>query len=457
MSLTAPIQMSRIRGCALASVAFLAAAAAAQDVPAVATQPATAAAEFPGSQPAAVASPQPTSRGARESWLRVIRDDVNVRARPDTASVAVVRVPRGAVLHATGQDDFGWYRIIPPEGVFSYVAGEHIRREGAEGVVDVQSGTLRVRVGSLVHALDPLQSDVHALLERGARVRILGAQGDWLKIAPPPKVRLYISGDLVEPISAELAGHLQALAVATSRPTPTIAERAGIPTPTSTPAGPDLNGAWGQRLVKIEQEIAAEGRKPLLEQGWADALAALRPIAEQREEPMVAQLAAAWMRQLEDRTAEQQTAREAQEIVARAERAQNRQAREMERIGEARQAATRPAFAAQGELLQSYTGTAQPGRPQYKLVNPVTRRLETYIELETGAQLDLQAAVGQYLGVRGTRQAAPALAADIVRVTDIVPLAPTGRAGATSRPAAGPIPTPAAGRSPTSQSARQVR
>ncbi|MEW6250676.1 MAG: SH3 domain-containing protein [Planctomycetota bacterium] len=377
---------------------------------------------------AAAPATQATSRGARETWLRVTKDDVNIRARPDTASVVVARAVRGALLHARGCDDYGWYRIEPPEGVFSYVSKEHVRRSGvAEGVVEIRSGTLRVRVGSTVRELDPVQSEVQALLERGARVQIVGEQGEWLKIAPPAGVHVYISGDVVETLSDELAGHLVALRKAADG-SPAGVARAGAPpatgpAPSPRQAGPDLSGRWGERLVEVEKLIAAEDAKPLGEQRWAEAIARLRPIAEQREELLVAQLALGWIAQLEQRVADQRLVREGHAILARTERDQGRHEREMQRIGRTREIASQPAFAAQGELLPSYAA-GSGARRRYQLVNPVNRRLEAYVEAEPQAGVDLAGLVGQYVGVRGTRRSVPGLGADLVEAAEVVALRP---------------------------------
>jgi hypothetical protein len=354
----------------------------------------------------------------------VTAERVEIRSRADVNSVAVTRVERDAVLRAVERDAYGWYRIEPPAGVFSYVSAEHVERGSAtEGVVTVRSGSLRVRVGSILRDLDPMQSEVQMLLPRGAAVRIVGEQGEWLKIAPPDGVFVYVHQDAVTPISADVAERLRGTPASEPRAPASEPRSASAPAATATrPAeGPDLSGPWGQRLVLVETAIEAEGRRPLYEQNWTEPIARLRPIAEQREEPMVARLAEAWITRIEQRISERDSVRLAEEALRRAERDQALHARESERVAQARQqAASQPAFVARGLLLQSYAVASGGGKRYYKLIDPLTGKLEAYVELGSDTKVEADRFVNQYVGVRGRRSAHPAFGADLVAPDEIV-------------------------------------
>ncbi len=371
-----------------------------------------------------------TQPAQEETWLRVAADEVNIRSRPDANSLPVACVPRGTLLRAVGRDPYGWHRIRPPEGVFSFVAAEYVdRRSESEGIVSVRSGTLRVRVGSLVRDVNPAETEVQALLERGEVLRIVGEQGAWLKIVPPPGVSVYVAAQHVEAITDDVAARLQVPAVPSSPPA----------TQTAPPAAadePDLSGTWGRRLAAVEAAVAAESRKPLAEQSWTEAVAQLEPIAVQREEPAIARLAAAWIAQLEQRAAEQQAVRAADEILERAARERAQRSREQDRIERARRAATQPAFAARGQLQRSYALEPSGATRWYRLVDPLTGRMEAYLELGAEGRDEVERLVGQYVGVRGVRRWEAALGADAVRVDEIVALPP---AGAATQPATRPI------------------
>jgi hypothetical protein len=432
---------------------------------------------------------QPTSAPTPHTWLRVTADMVHLRTRPDANSIPAVQVAAGTVLEAVERDPYDWYRVLPPPGVFSFVAAEFIeRRSPTEGVVAVRSGTLRVRVGSAVQNVDPEQSEVQTRLERGAKVEIIGEQDGWLRIAPPPGVFVYVGGQYVVPLSADEAARQRANAAAAptpivaAAPAPACAPASGPtsqpayvapapplplatqPTASSAPATPetrpatptsptpaplasapatkpaeglDLAGTWGQRLRAIENDIEAETRKPALERNWAPLMARLKGVAVQREEPTVARLASAWLRQLDEREAEQATLREAEAALERGERATQQHEREMSRIQKAQQAASQPEFAGRGELLRSFAVDARgPARRICKLQNPLTGQVDAYVQVAAGTTLDLNAFLGQYVGVRGARQADKTLGADLIYATEIIPLQTT--TAPASQPASGP-------------------
>lgn len=368
------------------------------------------------------ATPTATHVADQPTWLRVTAEQVNLRSRPDANSLVVARVPRDTVLRAAGRGPYGWWRVLPPEGVFSFVSAEYVDRRGpTEGIVSVRSGTLRVRVGSLVEQVDPSQCEAHARLERGQSVRIIGEQGDWLKIVPPPGVFVYVSGDHAVPIGDDVAARLRSQVSPGTQPA-AGANAAGQAVVTQPASGPDLSGPWGQRLAAVEAAIESEAAKPLSQQSWVEPIERLRPIAAQRQEPTVARLAEAWIGELQRRAAEQEAVQAAEDVLRRAARDQAQQAREMDRIERARQATTRPESVARGELLRSYALEPRDGRRWYKLRNPLTQRVEAYVEIEPESRIDPEKFLGQYVEVRGTRRPDPRLGADLVRAVEIVPL-----------------------------------
>lgn len=393
--------------------------------------------------PAAGQAPgTPSTRTAAEPvLLRVTAEHALLHSRADANSAAVVRVDAGTVLQAVAHDAYHWYRVLPPPGVFSYVSADLVdRRSPTEGIVSVRSGRLRVRVGSLLSTLDPERSEVQALLELGTRVQIVGEQGAWLKIAAPEGVYLYVQDTRVEPIAPD------------ARPAPAgnqveAASRPVQPAPATAPAGSpaatldtsDLGEPWGQRLTAVEGQIAAENRKPLVDQDWSAALAELTPIAQQRSEPAVARLAAAWIAQLEQRVADRELVRTADEVLQRSARDQARYAREQQQLAAARDAAGRSGWTARGQLLRSYAAQPPAGRRWYRLQDPLSRRVVAYVELAADAKLDPEPLLGQYVGVRGQRRNEPALGADVIETSGLELLTPDPPA---SRPAAAPARQP---------------
>lgn len=193
-------------------VVLIAAAAAAQPVP-VASQPA-----------------------GQPYFLRVTADHVNLRTRADGNAMIVGQVDRDTVLEGRGVE-FGWHRVVPPQGVFSLVSARYVERTGPDrGVVRLRSGKLRVRAGSTVFAYDPLNCPVQTLLPSGAEVRIVGEQDGWLRIVPPQGVFVYITDRYVQRISEAEAVRLrrrsqpppETQAAPATRPQATAASRPAV-------------------------------------------------------------------------------------------------------------------------------------------------------------------------------------------------------------------------------------
>jgi hypothetical protein len=375
----------------LGTAALLAVAASAQDAP--------------SSAPANASEPAPY-------WLRVSADQVNLRSRADRNSLPVTRLDRGQVLQAVGSE-YGWHRVLPPEGVFSFVSAKYIDRiSDSEGIVSVSSGNLRVRVGSDINEVDPLRTEVQQLLPRGTKVHIIGRRDEWLKIEPPEGVFFYIADECVERTTPEVAASLQATA---SRP----ARAAGAVAATRPAEGPDMSSPWGQRLSLVEAAIEAEGRKDALQQSWTKSIAELRPIAEQRADPAVARLAQRWIRRLEQRIADQAALRAVRKLEGEAERNQAQLEREMNQIRRARTLATsQPELVARGQLRESFALRGGIS-PPYRLVDPITNTVVAYLEFPLVTDLKPAEYLGLYVGVAGEKRADEAFGADVIKVSGI--------------------------------------
>jgi hypothetical protein len=372
----------------------------------------------PVSQPAGLQLP---------TWVRVDGDRVNVRTRPDANSLPVIRLDRDALLRATGWE-YGWFAVTPPAEVFVLASAEYIDRVAADrGIVSTGSGNLRVRAGSLLREVDPLQSEVVSLLPRGTEVVVKGEVDGWLRIAPPADVRLYIHADYAKPVTDAQAARLRATRAATTQPVDEQREVAA----TQPADEPVLTGPWGERLRIVESAIERESARPADARDYTDEIARLRPIAQQREQPAVARLAAAWIDQLADRIAELDRIRAAEELVRRAERAQARQDRERQRLREWKERAVDRGSVLRGELRASNATERAGGAPRYKLVDPLAVKTLAYLKRDPALDRRLETYVGRYVEIRGPRRSAAALGADVVRVQEIQVV---GRSDPTSQP-----------------------
>lgn len=390
------------------------------------------------------------------TWLRVTGARVNVRSRPDPNAFILGQVERDTPLRGAPASD-GWHRIEPPPGFFSYVAAEFIQPLGDDaGVVSVKSGTLRVRAGSLLVALDPAHSDVQTRLAIGERVRILARDGDWLRITPPGDASMYISSAFVVPIAAAEADRLRASEAArggspatttapAARPTTTApaskldgASPTSIASPqpafTASPhagtgaANPPRGGvgviesAWQQKLRAVEARIDVEASKPRPDADWARVLRDLEPIAAQSEDAAAARVAVAWTPQIESRSREQALLRQVREIAQRDAADQRRFEEELARVQRDAGAAASVGYTVQGELgPRSLPASARAGA-RFPLRAPGAEHVIAYLEFRRDGSDDPNRFVGRVVGVRGARRFDAVLAADVVLVESIVVL-----------------------------------
>lgn len=372
-------------------------------------------------------------------WLRVTGERVNIRSRADLNSRIVGRAERDDVLEGVGSE-YGWHRIVPPEGVHSLVGAAFIERTDEQhGVVSVDT-TLRVRVGSDIMPRDPLKSEVHARLPRGSEVQIVGElDEEWLKIVPPEGVYVYVSDEFTERISEEVANRLRparpvavADSIAAEAPQGELPEGAEATTQPVEP--PELTGAWGQRLGGVLDAIEEQEQKPLGEQHWDEILGHLGPIASQRVEPQVAEYAAAWVRQLEQRKAQQAVAGEARAIARQTEEGKARHTRELADIRRARSELKPTAgFDARGVLRPSFALPPGPSGMRYKVQDPFTHKVQAYLEFPTELGIDARAAIGKYVGVRGERLSLEGIEVSVLRVTRLTVLNPDKAESPTTR------------------------
>jgi len=154
-------------------------------------------------------------RAGQRVELRVIADDVNVRAAPTTRAEVVCQVSRDDIVHACGAPDGEWVEIVPPDSVDLWVYGELIR-DGR-----IAASKVRVRAGPGIN-----YTAVGTLAE-GTKVLVRGGQGDWFKIAPAVGCSLWISGQYVSAGADEKK--------AAKPPPAAVSDRSKAPAPAGKP------------------------------------------------------------------------------------------------------------------------------------------------------------------------------------------------------------------------------
>jgi len=119
--------------------------------------------------------------------VRVIGDNVSLRAAPGLQSELLERAMRGDEMIYCEETN-GWVAVQMPAGVDCWVSADYVK----EGLVE--PGKLNVRSGP------SLNYSVVGVLARGDKVEVRDEFNGWLKIAPPPGGRVWISAEYVEKI-----------------------------------------------------------------------------------------------------------------------------------------------------------------------------------------------------------------------------------------------------------------
>lgn len=189
--------------------------------------------------------------------------NVYVRSAAGTNWYQTTKLGPGARVLVTGEK-FGWYEVVPPEGSFSYIVTSKVDADSAGGGTVIDD---RVKVFAGSH-LTRDKTAVQTLLNRGARVRILGEADGFYKIAPPPGARLFISSKYVEFVPPNIrtglaakhaaAGLIPREGPAANRPTGTEAGGASPPAPAATPAAAPPPSATGADMTRAPSPVAGD-------------------------------------------------------------------------------------------------------------------------------------------------------------------------------------------------------
>jgi uncharacterized protein YraI len=361
----------------------------------------------------------------------VTGDDVYIRSGNDTNYYPVMKVSRGQRVTVLGES-FGWLRIAPLTGTFSFVDKAYIQRSGDVGTV--KDEPVWVRAGSLI---SPERSTPQVKLNKGATVTILGEDEGFYKIQTPPTASLWISaryvasesqaGNIPVPAPAPAAapalatdsrpagaaGSQPSLAAVTTRPsaaeTPAVIRR-----PAAKPAAPKAaaGGAaaaagqpsgrnWQQEYDALEGELKTEMAKPLAERNWDPLVARYQVLASQNEDDAIA--AAAKIRL--DNLANLSRQKEVLEAIERADRLFKSEVEIMNRPlpTPTTQEAKQRGWDARGVLKASWVFTGLNTPKLYRLVDPATDTAVAYVQTTPQLADKLETMVDQYVGVRAAQ------------------------------------------------------
>ena len=373
-------------------------------------------------------------------------DAVVVRSGAGENYYPTMKLDKGAKVTVVGHK-FGWLKVVPPEGSFSYIGKAFVTRTG-DGTKGTVNGTeVRVRAGS---SLNEMVSIVQAQLNTGTEVEIIGEKNEFFLIKPPAGAYLYINEKYLDPIPQPAGGPIEvaekkgngdnATGGNTVPPTAPMPEQPAPPTETATggaptgetvAGGPTTNPATGGDAIAqapTTQPLSADAQFDALEAEFADIS------SKKIDEQPIEQLMASYQKLIASNELPESMKRIADYRVKmlgvrnEAKKEYEKALAEQQMLAEKRKAAD----AEREELaetikktdvtLYAAVGTLQTSSWQngngllYRLTDPATGRTVVYIRATDASKYG--AMIGKFIGVKGEITSESALSMKVLVPTD---------------------------------------
>ncbi|MBI3987900.1 MAG: SH3 domain-containing protein [Lentisphaerae bacterium] len=123
--------------------------------------------------------------------VRVIRDHVNLRAKPQTNAEVVGQMSENDIL-AVKTMDKDWVEVVAPPAIDLWIHSDFVK----DGTITAPRVNVRANAGINFSSVGQLQ--------QGGSVTVRGTHDKWVKIAPPESCSLWVSRSLVELLSPRI-------------------------------------------------------------------------------------------------------------------------------------------------------------------------------------------------------------------------------------------------------------
>jgi uncharacterized protein YgiM (DUF1202 family) len=337
----------------------------------------------------------------------VAGNDVNVRSGPSGNYYVVARMSEGQRVVIVDRQP-AWVAIAPPKGTYSLVAREYIDPDSdTRGVIN--GDRVWIRAGS------DLSEQIYAKqvqLNKGADVTIVGETETHYKIVPPKGAKLWISEEyirLVEETGVESRTVVEDRVAETPKdspatpPTSTRAKQPNHPAPAAPTTAGIKSGDVQKQIEAIERVLEAEFKKEQHARNIPMLIERFTPIAEQDDDTVGKHYARYRIEQLE-RVIQHAEALKKLEVLddqwtqSRHEFLQQRTSLR----------ATRPELKREFDVRGKFTVSAAYSNPvgpqRFRLIDPdstgLIPRTVAYVQIDPQSEIDPQAFLGRYVGVR---------------------------------------------------------
>jgi hypothetical protein len=362
---------------------------------------------FAQSESATEGTPPDSSAGVRSFpyVAQITADDVLVRSGPGTNHYACGKLNKADKVTVVGSL-FGWSRIVPPAGSFSWIHARYLQ-------LDPGSPSAAVVIGNAVPAYvgaedrDPIHCDRMQLkLNKDDKVALLGEPQDgYYKISPPGGAYLWVSTRYTQPLEAR-----------GEAPPPSFTPPADTCSVTAVPISASMEEAKLREFYDLQKRMDAERVKPMSEQDYGDIKRAMQVIAGNIQAGKAARYAQFGVEQVArcelalevDKTIRLQD-EQLEQIRENLAKARVKRLAEIEYLGR---------YAVMGKLQPSTTY----GPGHYRIVDDSGKTVCYALPAGQVAQMDLSSFLGRKVGLTGSIESHPQTQGALVRFSGIEPL-----------------------------------
>ena len=358
-------------------------------------QPATTSTDEPSTDVNTIAAP------SFPYVAEITGNDVYIRSGPGTNFYDCGKLYKGDRVEVVSTQ-FGWSRIVPPAGNFSWISMQYVSGSLDDPTVGIVTGDVSVYAGS--DGVKPMHSTYEQLrLKRGDKVKLLGEErDDYYKIAPPSGAYLWVSTQYTKPASPIMGG---------TSPSTVTTDANTVASTTASVESEKL-----KEFYALQEKIKIERAKPIDQQNYMTIKKALKDIADNKNAGKASRYAELVIKQIDGFELAGQVAKEVQlqktqlqKVMEGIDKARAAKLAKLENLGR---------FIVIGKF-QTFE-TYGPGH--FRIVDE-SSKMSCYA-LPSGQLLetDLSKFIGKKVGLIGTTEPHPATAGALVRFTEIVDL-----------------------------------
>lgn len=370
----------------------------------------------------------------------VVGNNVYVRSGNSQADYPCTKLDTPAKVTVV-EEVYGWAKILPPEGCYSWIYKAYVKVDSANPTVGVLTGD-NVRVWAGADNIDSgSSSGLQTKLNTGEIVELFADQpetGDYYRIKPPAGAHLWISAEylkyaapltqdkpLVVPPRPDTQKEAVSIPSSTQpegqqeRPrftnlngekqpqTPVKVEiqkeEAKVETPKEEPTQPKLTTKENELLQQcydLAAKIDEELKKPLSEQNYAEVKKQLETIKQDAD----AGKAGAYAQFLSDLIARYELAQSVTETLEKQDQQLEAAKQKIERAHQAQlnQIPEEVHYLYSGTLKPSHVYTAKTGPKRYLLIDDSGKILCYLVAASPAIEVQLQQKENTTIGVNGT-------------------------------------------------------